>query len=398
MNARVFKYRGMRNGADVEDLVRAPSRHEALQRLSHDGVVVIDIEEASTTARGSGAKTLDAGARILILRQLALMAKAGVDLLDALETVASGLEGVAADRLRLTAQALRRGERVGEAFKNMPGFPGYVHALITVGEASGQLHSVLNDAAEQMAFEHRIRREVLTALTYPSFLMVAGAGAVGFLFYEVVPRFAEMIGDNRTNLSGLSALVIGAGEAFRANALVILAVIGAVVFAAAAALSTAQGRQRLYGAAMSVPVLNQMLAARERATWARIMAFALRSGVGLLEASDLASASAPEGGFRRGLATATRNIRAGKGVDEAFGEPNLLSNMDLSLLRAGQRTGALTDMFGFIAEKYEQDLRDSLKRVTSLIEPISIGLVAFAVGAVAIGLVTAMSSVYDTVM
>lgn len=398
MNARVFKYRGMRNGADVEDLVRAPSRHEALQRLSHDGVVVIDIEEASTAARGSGAKTLDASARILILRQLALMARAGVDLLDALETVASGLEGIAADRLRLTAQALRRGERVGEAFKNMPGFPGYVHALITVGEASGQLHSVLNDAAEQMAFEHRIRREVLTALTYPSFLMVAGAGAVGFLFYEVVPRFAEMIGDNRTNLSGLSALVIGAGEAFRANALVILAVIGAVLFAAAAALSTAQGRQRLYGAAMSVPVLNQMLAARERATWARIMAFALRSGVGLLEASDLASASAPEGGFRRGLATATRNIRAGKRVDEAFAEPNLLSNMDLSLLRAGQRTGALTDMFGFIAEKYEQDLRDSLKRVTSLIEPVSIGLVAFAVGAVAIGLVTAMSSVYDTVM
>ena len=207
-----------------------------------------------------------------------------------------------------------------------------------------------------------------------------------------------MIGDNRANLTGLAGFVIGAGEFFRGNALLILGAVALLAVSAAAAVSTPNGRIQMYNAALSIPVLNQMLAARERATWARIMAFALRSGVALLEAADLASASAPEGSFRRGLTSAARQIRAGKRIDEAFAEPNLLSNMDLSLLRAGQRTGALMEMFGYIAEKYEQDLRVSLKRVTSLIEPIAIAFVALAVGAVAIGLVTAMSSVYDNVM
>jgi len=401
MNARVFKYRGVRAGGEIADLVRAGSRRDALQRLAQDGVVVMNIEEASSGGGRplAGAKNVDTAARILILRQLALMARAGVDLLESLESTALGMGGLAGEQLRATAVALRRGDRVADAFRqNMPGLPGYVHALVNVGEASGRLDQVLSDAAEQMAFEDRIQREVVTALTYPSFLMIAGLGAVGFLFYEVVPRFAEMIGDNRANLTGLAAFVINAGEGFRANAVLIIAALAILVISVLGALSTPRGRIQVYNTALQIPVLGDMLRARERATWARIMGFALRSGVGLLEAADLAAAAAPEGSFRRGLANASRQIKVGKRIDEAFDEPGMLANMDLSLLRTGQRTGALTEMFGFIAEKYEQDLRDTLKRVTSLIEPFAIGVVALAVGAVAIGLVTAMSSIYDTVM
>ena len=85
---------------------------------------------------------------------------------------------------------------------------------------------------------------------------------------------------------------------------------------------------------------------RQRATWARIMSFALASGLGLLEATDLALASAPEGRFRRGLSLANRALRKGKRVDEAFGERGVLATLDLSLLRAGQRSGALYHWFG----------------------------------------------------
>jgi len=400
---RAFKYKGVSaKGGEVSDLVMAPDRREALRKLARDGVVVTEITESAPSGSGPSLlpqqRAITPGVRILILRQLALMARAGVDLLESLETAATGLGGEAAARLREVASGLRRGDQLGKAFQDgMPGFPSYVYTLISVGEASGKLDSVLEDAASQLAFEDRVRRDLTSALTYPSFLLVAGAGAVGFLFYEVVPRFAEMIGDNRQSLTGLAAFVIGAGETFRGNAVLILSALVVLGVAAAASLSSPQGRRQVYDVARTLPVLKELLIARERATWARIMGFALGSGVGLLEAADLAALSAPEGRFRRGLQNATRAIRAGKRVDEAFSEPNLLTNLDLSLLRAGQRSGALNAMFRFIAERYEDDLRDALKRVTALIEPVAIGFVALAVGAVAIGLVTAMSSVYETV-
>lgn len=398
MSERVFRYRGVKAGGEVADLVRANDPREAIQRLSRDGVVVTDLKEQSS-AGSLRRQKVDTATRILIMRQLGLLTRAGVDLLEALDTTGSGLGGEAEERLQAVATSLRRGDALAKACReHLPGFPNYVYALINVGEASGKLPRVLEDAAQQLAFEDKIRRDVLSALSYPTFLVCAGFGAVGFLFYEVVPRFAEMIGDNRANLTGLAALVIEAGVGFRANAIIILAGLALLAAWAVSLGTTPAGRQRLYKSAHALPVVGSLLLAQERTVWARIMGFALGSGLGLLEAAELAATAAPAGSFHNGLINAARQVRAGKKLDEAFAEPGLLARMDLSLLRTGQRTGALGDMFGFIAERHEQNLRDALKRLTGLIEPLAIGIVAVAVGAVAIGLVTAMSSVYDTVM
>src|SRR5262249_4461109 len=157
-------------------------------------------------------------------------------------------------------------------------------------------------------------------------------------------------------------------------------------------IASPKGRVFISNLAHGLPVVGGLMTARERATWSRIMAFALGNGVGLLEATDLAYASVPAGRFQRGLSSATRSLRKGKRVDEAFSERGVLTALDRSLLRAGQRSGALSEMFTFIGGRYEDQLRQSLKRLTTLIEPIAIGIVALAVGAVAIGLVTAMTS------
>ena len=75
-----------------------------------------------------------------------------------------------------------------------------------------------------------------------------------------------------------------------------------------------------------------------------------------------------------------------------------MSPLDLSLLRAGQRSGALATMFAYIAERHEENFREALKRLTVLLEPLAIAFVSIAVGVVALGLVTAMTGVYDSVL
>lgn len=221
---------------------------------------------------------------------------------------------------------------------------------------------------------------------------------MGFLFYEVVPRFAAMLGDGRANLTGLADFVIGAGELFRANAPVVLIALAGASAALVTALSSRDGKRFLYDAALATPVLRTVLAARERATWARIMAFSLGNGVAILDACALAAGALPDGRFRRGLDGAARGLRAGKAIDETFGETGAFSTLDLGLMRAGQRSGALALMMGFIADRHENNLRDAIKRATALVEPMAIGAVALVIGIVAVGLVTAMTSIYDAVL
>ncbi|MFV4649239.1 type II secretion system F family protein, partial [Mycobacterium tuberculosis] len=122
----------------------------------------------------------------------------------------------------------------------------------------------------------------------------------------------------------------------------------------------------------------------EIASWARLTGFALSNGVGLLEASNLARRAAPDGTFKRGLEQFERDLRAGVAIDQSLARHTRLTVMDLSLLRSGQKSGALPKMFNFLADGYDEKLRDSMKRLTALIEPISIGLISILVGIVAL--------------
>ncbi len=404
MQDQAFEYRAVNGaGAKVSGVVSAADRNDAVRRLSRDGLLVTEIAAARTGEKPRSrlfARTgVTLGDRILVLRQLALLTNAGIDLLDALETVAEGLEGKVQEQVRTVAGSLRKGDKLSVAFrKGAPGYPDYVYALISAGEASGELGRVLDDSASLLAFDDRVRRDVATALTYPSFLIVAGLSAVGFLFYEVVPRFADMIGDGRSNLTGFSAMIIGAGEFFRANAGLVLGVIGGLIAIIAVSLSRPEGRRWLNAVAHRTPVIGNLLMSRERAIWARIMSLAVGSGVGILDAVELAGGALPPSRLKQGLASSARSIRAGKPVDVAFGEPGVLHRIDRSLLRAGQKSGQLAAMFGYVGQRYEDTLRDDLKRATTLVEPLAIGLVAVAIGAVAVGLVSAMSSVYETIL
>lgn len=400
---RTFTYLAVdQRGARHSDRIEALDRASAVRKLAADGLTVVKLEEQRATAfdrlARRGRRSSNLTERALILRQLAIMSAAGVDQLDAVETAARGVESSEAKRgLAAVAAGLRRGDALAEALRAaMPQFPGYVYALIRVGEASGRLDAVLTDAAAQLAVEERLRKDVANALTYPAFLFIAGVIAITFLFYEVVPRFAAMAGPD-ANLPWLSALVIDTGLFVRANPAIILGAIAGAILGAAALLANPQARAALLAVAARMPVIGEFLLARERSVWARTMFFALSNGVSLLDSVSLAREGLPPGRFRRVVEESARALKSGRSIHDVFNEQNALSQLDLSLLRSGQKSGALAPVFGFIATRYEDAVRDSLKRMTALIEPISIVLIAGFIGLIAVALVTSMSSIYETI-
>ncbi len=397
----LFSYRGVtREGVPTEGAVSAVDQRAALARLAAEGVVVTRIRPARQARRGGRERDLRPAERVLVLRQLALMLEAGVPLLEALDTVAQGMAAVKGRRaFEAVIAALRRGDPLGQALEAcVPGFPHYVYAMARVGEASGRIADVLRDAAEQMAYEDRLRREFANSLTYPAFLLAAGFAAVGFIFTQVVPRFATMIGDDRENVPAMSRWVLSAGEFASANVPVVLVAFAGLAAGAFAVATHAGIRRHGYVLAHRLPVVGDVLRSREISAWARLTAFGLNNGVPILSATALARDAAPAGPFRAGLDRLEGDLRAGITVDASLASHTPLEAMDISMLRAGQKSGALGPMFGFIADNYEARLKDRMKRLTSLLEPTAIAVISIIVGAVALSLVLALSSVYEGVV
>ncbi|URI14637.1 type II secretion system F family protein [Brevundimonas albigilva] len=401
MTDLAFQYQAaQRDGQIVKGVISAGTEAAAVRRLSSDGLTVLKIAPA-VAARADGAnRNLKPAERVLILRQLGLMLEAGVSLLEALDTVAQGMQArKGRQQFQAAIAALRRGDSLGQALEdNVPGFPDYLYAMARVGEASGRIAEVLKQAAEQMAYEDRLRKEFGNAMTYPAFLLSAGVAAIAFIFTQVVPRFGAMIGDDRSNVPAMSRWVLAAGEFANANSALVLIVLGVLAAAVAFIVTNPEIRARAYTVAHGLPVVGNVLQAREVSSWARLTAFALNNGVPILSAVGLARAAVPIGPFRQGLNRLESDLKAGMTLDASLAAHTKLEAMDLSLLRAGQRSGAVGAMFGFMADNYENRLKDSMKRMTSLLEPIAIAVISLIVGFVALSLVLALSSVYEGVV
>lgn len=398
---RQFSYRGKgADGADLSETIHAPDRRSALISLRQQGVTILSIEERSKSTSGvlSGHRERQED-NLLVLQQLAILTRSGIPLLESLDSVASALEGrPVAARLSTAAAALRRGDPIASAMRSVfPRFPPHVHALIRLGETNGKLALVLEEAVRQLRFQAALRRDVLNALIYPLFLLTVASGAVAFLFLVVVPRFATMIGPAREHLSGLSAAVLDIGMFVHDRPL--LVVTGLVILLCACSwLALSPQGQRIALRAMSHwPIVGERIAVAQRADWARIMAFAMSSGVGILDAAGLAFAGVPEGWFRDSLSGSISALRRGESVAAAFGASNALDAIDMSLLRTGQRTAQLGMMFTLVADRHEEQLRTELKRGLAILEQAAIALVALAIGVVVIGLVGAMTSMYEAV-
>lgn len=393
-----FIYKGLKTGGgEVEGRISAADEVDALRQLEAQSIAAFQLQEARLTDRVFERRRARPQDRFRFMRQLAMLLRAGAPLLSAFETIGSDEPcrelAEMADEIR---RALRSGTRLSTAMRqSMRGFPDYVPRLVELGEATGELPRALNDIATQMEQDLRAASEVRNALAYPSFLAVMGVVAVLFIFLFVVPRFAALLGDDRSQLPGFSRMVIETGVWLRAHlaqSALVLAGAGATLFM----LFRNDGfRSGLREVMFRMPVVGSFLRASETARWARIAGTALSGGAPLLEALNLAESAVSSQRWRHALAEVRRSIRAGEPLEEALRTYTEFDSMTINLVKTGRAAASLDEMLLFVAEVYETETRDRAKRLTSLAEPLAILFIASVVGAIVVSLVMAMTSLYD---
>ncbi|MBP6580596.1 MAG: type II secretion system F family protein, partial [Sphingorhabdus sp.] len=146
-----------------------------------------------------------------------------------------------------------------------------------------------------------------------------------------------------------------------------------------------------------IPLLARLALQRERERWCRIMAFALLARISIVDAMRLAADGLKDMALQERAINASRELRVGSRVADAIAEIRLLDEAQLSLVRAGEESGLLADMFRRIAIDTEEGLRESLKRTTGVLEQSVVVAVSLFVGLIVYGLIASLTSVYETI-
>lgn len=332
-------------------------------------------------------------------RQLAVFVRAGVPILDALETMS---EEIADKRLEVAvldvAERLRGGETFSDAASRHPyAFPPFYMAVLRSSELTGNLDIVLDQLADYIERDLDARQKVQAALIYPALTLVMAVVTVVVLTTFVLPRFEKFFESLNAELPLATRVLLSTshwiGEWWWAL-LTGVAVFGVGLFAAMRSERGKRVRDKLM---LKAPVMGLVVRDAILERFCRILSALVRAGVPLPDALRVATEATNNAVYRHGLAGAREQMLRGEGLARPLAATRLFPAAARQMFTVGENTGTLDDQLAASAAYFDRELDFRIKKFTSMFEPAVIVIVGVVVGFVALALVSAMYGIFNQV-
>ncbi|MGI6199050.1 MAG: type II secretion system F family protein, partial [Candidatus Cloacimonadaceae bacterium] len=290
-------------GARVEGVIKADTLDIAVDKLAKEGSTIISVKAASEGAFKGKLSLFDklmftfykwrtgVSLRTLVFftRQLSTMFSAGLTIEKAITDLEKEEKNKRFSRvLRKISDDIRKGYSLSEAMQQHPGVfnPLYV-ALVTAGEVSGTLHTVLDELAEYLEKIEDTRRKVVSAMAYPIFILVFLAGVTWALFYYIIPMFAEVYGDFGAELPGPTLAAIAMSNFIVNNVFGTFLIVVAIVIGVFLIYLTDRGRYVIDSLKLKIPVIGNVLSNSIMSKFARTFSILMAAGVPIMDTMEL---------------------------------------------------------------------------------------------------------------
>jgi type IV pilus assembly protein PilC len=280
-----------------------------------------------------------------------------------------------------------QGVSLSDALRQHPrSFPEFYISLITAGEASGQLQDSLSTAVTHYERSIEAREQVKGALTYPLIVLGFGLLVVVFCLMFVVPQFSQVFTDMDRVLPLPTRILLFLSSALVRYGWILLLVVAVGVIGFRRWVQTAPGRMSWHRTTLRIPVLCGVIRAAAYANFARTLSHLLQNGVPVLKALDIVKKSANNAVIEKELDTLKDRVTDGSSLSRPLAESGIFPDVFTDMLAVGEEAGQVPRTLSQIARRYDQELTRSIKRITTLIEPLLMVGIAAIVGFVAISM------------
>ena len=393
-----FKYVAVgANGARQAGRISAPSSVSARYELIGRQMRVRSLRERRAFTKIEITKKKVKPQEIANLsRQLSAFLKAGVPIIDALETISVEAPPVLRQMMLELADQLRAGDTFSDTIAaHSEHFPTYYPGIVRSAELSGQLDMVLEQLASYIDRDLSTRRKVKSALTYPGVLLGMAGVTVVVLVGFVLPKFKQFFAGFNAKLPMTTKLLLDVGDFMgKFGGLVFGGILVLVVLVVVYAKSE-PGRLTRNKLSLRIPALGDVVRASVIERFCRILSAMVHAGIPIADSMSAAIDSTDNRVFARALVPASERMLRGEGLAIPLGETELFPGMVVQMMRVGEETGTLDRQLDIAADFYEAELTYKLERFTALFEPMVIVLMGLIVGFVAVALVQAMYGIYN---
>jgi general secretion pathway protein F len=409
-----------RSGQSVADTLEASSRKDAIRLLSARGLQPLRVDEASSSARASAKKTsassraddsttrpsraTTSSSRTGAAKKLTRAER--LPFLQALEDlISSGLS--AGEGLRLLAQRLQEPklkvlcaglwERLGEGAtlsRAMGDFPEVFDSstinLIQAGESTGSLHDVLGRLITHLTEQRELRRQLLSAMAYPVFMLFVACGVILFFLFFLLPRLQILLTSLGGKLPTSTRILVGLSDFALHYGIFVL---GALIFGAITFWrwrATAAGREVTDGWLLKLPLAGPFFVSQTVLAISQTLSVLLENGITTVEALKMTGRQIGNVIHRRAFNEATDRVIEGENLSRALERTNCFPPIILDQLAIGENTGNIVPSLKKISANYQKHVSNQLSMFTKVLASSVLMGVFIFVGFLAFSIVSAV--------
>jgi type IV pilus assembly protein PilC len=374
----------------------ADSRDVLRQLLRREQVMLTSVKEKgreiAVPKLGGRRKKVKAKDLAIFTRQFSVMIDAGLPLVQCLEILAQQQENKNFQMvLTQTRQDVEEGSTLAAAMARHPKtFDQLFVNMIEAGEAGGILDLILQRLSSYIEKIVKLRRDVISAMIYPSAVIVIAIAVIAVIMIFVIPSFQNIF----TGLLGPgeqlplpTRIVVGISEFLAGvGGLLILGVVVAAALAVRFYYRTPGGHRRIDSLLLKVPIIGSILRKIAVARFSRTLSTLLSSGVPILQSLEITARTAGNMILEEAIHKVRAGVERGESVVEPLKATEVFPNMVSQMIAIGEQTGALDAMLGKIADFYEQEVDSAIASLLTLIEPVMIGFLGVTIGSIVIAM------------
>ena len=398
----IFDYVAKNSKGEIEkSSVEALSRMDVYSFLQAEGFEIYEIS-ASKTENGIRFDTykMKISKLVFYLSQLSAYLKSGIALADSVK-ILTNQSTSSNDKKAWKAvyYDLSMGDNLSQALeKRKNTFPKLLINMVKTAEMTGNLVETLDDMVEYYSESESVKKEMKSALMYPMVISIFAIAVTIFMLVYIVPQFESMYADMGSELPGITKFIISMSD-FLGNYLIwiLLGIVLFVVLFIVLFKNVQPFRKTMQSLAMKLPVFGNIIIYSEVNVFAKTFSNLINHSVFITDSIDILGKITNNEVYKGLIYNAAQNLIKGESLSSAFEDQWAFPDIAYQMLITGEKTGRLGIMLEKVAAYFQEQHRNMINAMKSLIEPILIVFLALIVGGILLSVILPMFNMYSQI-
>ncbi len=387
-------------GENIKGVIDSRSEGEAAQKLREKGLYPTSIRLQTAANRDlkislpQKIKTKDIA---LMCRQFYSMLDSGISILECVEVLRRQTENKKlAQSLEDVYQKLQKGQLLSASMRQEKGvYPEILINMVEAGEVSGQIDVIMQRMAVHFEKENSINRKVQSAMTYPIIVISIAVLVVWFLISFVLPSFIDMFSGAGVELPLLTRMLLKVGGFTKNYWYIVFGGLFGGSYVLGKYIQTDEGRYRIDKMKLAFPIIKDMNTKVATSRFSRTLSTLMASGVPIIQAMDIVKNVIGNAVISKSIDEIMDEIKRGEGLANPLAALKVFPPMLISMIKVGEESGKLSDMLEKSADYYDAEVDDAITRMTTLLEPILIVVMAVIIGSIVMAIVLPMFDMFQ---